>query len=277
MHITCLPFHSLRKSDRCEDAKEYYDFLMNKRTVKFCAHPTKCDANEYPQFELVLNSRIGYDTLAERVGEKLGGIDPTHLRFFTVNGTNGNPRTAVKRTPTQTLQLILNPTGYTQMNNNQRNDALYFEVLDMSLAELDTKKPVKVIWLSEGLTKEEQFDVLVSKQGHIDDLIAALIKKAKLADEAEGGMIRIYETNSHKFARGLARDYPVISLNDYTRIIAERIPEEELDMEAEGSQVRFLQVFHYQNEPSRVHGIPFRFPLKPVCSLSGCRMPIQEC
>lgn len=146
--------HSSRKSDRCEDAREFYDFLQYKRTVRFVAHPSRCDANKYPPFELVLSAKIGYDQLAEKVGAALE-VEPTHLRFYTVNGTTSAPRLAVKRLSTnQTLQNILNPTGYSQLNQNQRNDALYFEVLDMSLAELDTKKNVKITWLSEGINKE---------------------------------------------------------------------------------------------------------------------------
>lgn len=54
----------------------------------------------------------------------------------------------------QSLLNILNPTGYGQLNMNQRSDSLYFEVLDMSLAELDTKKSLKITVLSEGITKE---------------------------------------------------------------------------------------------------------------------------
>lgn len=143
-----------RKSDRCEDAREYYDFLMFKRTVKFHAHPTRCDPNQFPPFELVLSAKISYDQLAEKVGNALN-VDPTHLRFYTVNTNSGNVRVAVKRLSTnQTLQSILNPSGYSQVNQTQRSDALYFEVLDMSLAELDTKKNVKITWLSEGITKE---------------------------------------------------------------------------------------------------------------------------
>jgi len=127
--------------------------LINKKSVRFHPHPSRCNAEEYPQIELVLNSRINYDQLSEKVGAELG-VEPTHLRFYTVNGTTGNPRGSVKRTPIQTLNTILNPTGYGTINTNQRNDALYYEVLDMSLAELDTKKNVKITYLSEGITKE---------------------------------------------------------------------------------------------------------------------------
>lgn len=141
-----------KSSDRFEDAREYYDFLLNKKTVAFRAHPHKCDPTKYPDLELVLNSKMTYDKLAEKVGERLQ-VEPTHLRFYTIT-TSGMPRTPVKRTPNTTLFSILNPSGYGQLNMNQRSNALFFEVLDMSLAELDTKKSVKVVLLSEGITKE---------------------------------------------------------------------------------------------------------------------------
>ncbi len=142
-----------RKSERFEDAKEYYDFLVNKKLIRFQSHPTRNDEVQFPGFDLVLNSRISYDQLAEKIGARVG-VDPTHLRFYTVNGTTGNPRGAIKRGLTATLGSILSPTGYGAINTNQRSDALYFEVLDMSLAELDTKKNVKITYLSEGVTKE---------------------------------------------------------------------------------------------------------------------------
>jgi ubiquitin carboxyl-terminal hydrolase 7 len=142
-----------KTSDRYEDAREFYDFLHNKRLVTFGPHPTKCVDTQYEQFQLELNGKITYDKLAEVIAERLGA-EPTHLRFYTVNATTGNPRAAVKRGQNQRLESIINPSGYGQLNMNQRNDALYYEVLDMSLSELDTKKNVKLTYLSEGITKE---------------------------------------------------------------------------------------------------------------------------
>jgi ubiquitin carboxyl-terminal hydrolase 7 len=108
---------------------------------------------------MVLNSKISYDKLSEKIGERLE-VEPTHLRFYTINASSGNPRNAVKRGSNQTLGGILNPAGYSQLNMNQRNDELFFEVLDMSLAELETKKGIKVTLLSEGITKEVSRDSL---------------------------------------------------------------------------------------------------------------------
>lgn len=146
-------------TDRIEDARLYYDFLVHKRIVRFHPHPR---TEGVEPFSLVLSSKHTYDQVAARVGDKLN-VPPTHLKFYTVNNTTGNPKAAVKRGQTQTLQNILNPPYNTFGNNNLRPDGLYFEVLDMSLAELDTKKTLKVIWLSEGITKEvslpaKQFD-----------------------------------------------------------------------------------------------------------------------
>ena len=88
-----------------------------------------------------------------------------------------------------------------------------------------------------------------------------MVKKAGIPEEAEGGRIRVYETSSHKFYRELPRDYPVISMNDYTNVYAERDPAEEANEEEANN---FIQVFHFQNEPNRVHGIPFKFLLIEV-------------
>lgn len=139
-------------SDRIEDARYFYDFLLHKRDVKFFANTQRNPGSEQEPFTLVLSSKNTYDQVAARVGDHLG-VDSTHLRFWTINATSGNPKASVKRGQSQNLQTILNPPYSTFSNNNQRNDSLYFEVLDISLTELDTKKSIKVTLLSEGITK----------------------------------------------------------------------------------------------------------------------------
>lgn len=84
--------------------------------------------------------------------------------------------------------------------------------------------------------------------------------KAQIPDEEKGGKIRVYEMSSNRFYREPPREYPVLNLNEYTQILAERVPEEELA--AEDSS--FIYVFHFQNDASRVHGIPFKFLLVEV-------------
>ena len=266
----------IKRWDRFDDAKEFYDFLMFKRDIRFDPHP-RCEKENLGNFILTLSSKINYDQLAERVGEHLQ-VEPTHLRFFTVNASTGAPKSPIRRAVNMSIAQLLNPNNY-HHNLQAKPDSLFYEVLDMSLAEYDMKKNVKVCWLSEGVTKavstsfddsrygkltestQETYDVLVNKQGHIEDLIQAFIKKAQIKDEREGGRIRVYESHNHKIFRELPQNYPVLSTNDYADLIAERIPEEEADAEDR----EFIKCFHFQADPSRAHGIPFKFLLIEVC------------
>jgi ubiquitin carboxyl-terminal hydrolase 7 len=141
-----------KRYDRFDDAREFYDFLLHKREVRFFPHP-KNEKNSTETFILTLSARATYDQLAERVGDHLK-VDPTHIRFFTMNTNTNQPKTAVRRAPNQNLIQILNPAGYNQQSMQAKTDSLFFEILEMSLAEFDMKKNVKVTWLSEGITKE---------------------------------------------------------------------------------------------------------------------------
>jgi ubiquitin carboxyl-terminal hydrolase 7 len=94
-----------------------------------------------------------------------------------------------------------------------------------------------------------------------------LIKKAKLDDESSKGPIRMYETHNSKVYKELLRDYGVVSINDSVSVslIAERIPEEEIN----ANPGHFINAFHFQGEPNKPHGIPFRFLIKPVRNSLG--------
>lgn len=127
--------------------------MEHKRTVKFLPHPTRCEPDQFVPFDLVLNSKINYDTVAEKVAAQLA-VPPTHIRFWTVHATSNSPKGAVRRGLNPSLKQILSPMGTNSLSTTQRGDAFYLEVLEMSLAELDTKKSIKLVWLSEGLTKE---------------------------------------------------------------------------------------------------------------------------
>ncbi|KAJ2896431.1 ubiquitin carboxyl-terminal hydrolase [Zalerion maritima] len=249
-----------RVPDHYEDAREFYEYLFHKRRLTLMPHPTRNNnAQDLPTLDMDFNTKMPYDQFATKVGDELG-VEGTHIRFYTVNGANGNPKLPVKRLGPHSASLfnILYPTGnYSQMTMNQKNDALYYETLDMTLTELETMKVVQMTWLSEGVSKEERYDLLVNKVGTMEDVIEALIKKASLEGEEEAGKIRIYETSNYKWFKDLSRAYQVMAINDYTNLVAERIPEEEIH--ADESEVMLISVFHFHGEPSRPHSMPFRF------------------
>jgi ubiquitin carboxyl-terminal hydrolase 7 len=93
-----------------------------------------------------------YDLFAAKVAEQLN-VEPTHIRFTPVT-TTGKAKTAVKYNQQLTLNNILFPGPYNYGGSAQKADCLFYEVLDMSLKEMEQRRPVKITWLPEGLLKE---------------------------------------------------------------------------------------------------------------------------
>lgn len=134
------------------NVQDFYDYLLNRVSVTFA--PKVTTANDDAKFVLTLSKKMSYDQFAEKVGEHLR-VDPTHLRFSTVNYNSGRAKAPVRRTQNQTLGHILQG-AFTNFgaNQTQRTDCLIYEVLELSLTELESRKNVKVHWLPEGITKQ---------------------------------------------------------------------------------------------------------------------------
>lgn len=141
---------AIQQAGNYANAKDFYDYLLNRIVVTFRPRFPKNEEGEV--IELPLNKKMFYDQFAAKVGEALK-VDPTHIRFTTVNATTQKAKTTVRRHPTLNLYQILHPQ-FSSYSPHQRNDVLSYEVLDISLSELDTKKSMRLVWVTEGLTKE---------------------------------------------------------------------------------------------------------------------------
>ena len=140
---------AIQQAGNYATAKEFYDYLLNRVAIQFFP---RVAPETLEQFSIVLSRKMSYDQVAAKVAERLG-CEPTFLRFSTVSASGLKPRSVVKRNPAQTLVQILTPP-YSSYAPSQRTDALLYEVLEMSLSELELKKAIKVNWITEGLTKE---------------------------------------------------------------------------------------------------------------------------
>ncbi|OOQ85624.1 putative ubiquitin C-terminal hydrolase (HAUSP) [Penicillium brasilianum] len=236
------------------DARQYYDYLLNRMDVSFA--PIKTGDGD--GFTLALSRKMTYDQWSKKVAEHLG-VEHTHLRFAPVMVSTGKAKAFLKRTTTSTLAQTLSGQygayGYTV----HRSDALYYEVLDMSLSEYESKKSFKVTLLPEGITKEELVEVLVSRNGTVAELLEVLQKKANL-DEKVIQEMRLFEAHSGKLYKELKEDTNVSAINEYSTLYAARAPTEELNMEGDE---RLVSAFNFDREPNRTHGVPFKFVVKP--------------
>ena len=249
----------MQDAGKYTDPPSFYNYLFHRTDVWFVNRPEP--DNDDKIFKLELSRVMSYDQVAQKAAQHLN-VEPTHLRFSTVHSTTGRPRQFIKRTPTQTLNSIFTPS-YANYGSvmNQRNDCLMYEILEMPLSELETKKIVKISLLSEGITKEEVYEILVSKTGTVSDVVPTLAKKANLSEDFIEN-IRFYEVHSGRIYKELSFETPVSTFNEWVTIYAERIPDEEKEADPESD--RAVYCFHYDREITKFHSIPFKFIVKPV-------------
>lgn len=241
---------SLTAAGKFPTAEMYYDFCHNKISIKIIPRFPEAEINT--KFDITLSRKMTYDTISTKIAEQLK-VEPSYLRLSTVNSVTLQPKNYIKPSPALTLHAILQP-AYLQTHA----PILCYEVLETTLRELELKKPLKIAFLPEGLTKEVAVEILVSKQGNVEDAINVMAAKLQLAANVTK-KIRLYETHANKFHKYLDNALPVSALQEYMIIYAELqgdvdVRESELDRE--------ISVIHFQKEPSRIHGIPFKFFLK---------------
>lgn len=243
------------------DARQYYEYLINRVKVTFY-DKNDLDAEDRT-FNLELSRRMSYDLVAERLANQLN-VDPTHLRFSAVMTTTGRPRQPARRTANTTLaSMTSSQVGiYGSTSGAVRPDVMMYEVLDISLSEMETKKQMKLTFVSEGITKEDIFDVLVPRNGSVRDFVAPLKARANISDEDEQ-RLRFYQVHGSKIFKDLDDSHAVAAFNEFVTIHSELAPKEE--DEADMSVDRAVYCFHFEKEPGKVHSVPFSFVVKPVC------------
>lgn len=99
----------------------------------------------------------------------------------------------------------------------------------------------------------------------VQDLIGPIQKRANLSDEA-ASTLRIYETHGCKMVKELNLNTVLASLSDYSTLYAEFIPKEEREA---GDTDMAIYAFHFDKEPSKTHGVPFKFVVKAVSISRG--------
>jgi ubiquitin carboxyl-terminal hydrolase 7 len=102
-------------------------------------------------------------------------------------------------------------------------------------------------------------EIFVPRNGTIGDAIAILSQKLKL-DEKTSQLIRIYEVHTGKIHKELIEDFNVVGMNEFTTYYAEKVPEDETTATEDD---RAIYCFHFDKEPSKPHGVPFKFVIKP--------------
>jgi ubiquitin carboxyl-terminal hydrolase 7 len=205
--------------------------------------------------------------VAQNVGEHLK-YPHNKIRFTAAGGQNGAPKTVLRRHSNHTLAEMIQPS-YAQNANN----LLYYELLDVTLTELETKKTVRVTWMGLHNKEEGQHTFLMAKTANMNDIIDNLAKNVKLSTSKstptkEGtGKIRLFEVPPQS-AQANGKQQKLLSGNELIKDItaledlyAEEIPTEEAEVREDE---KVITCYHFLKDPARPHGVPFRFVIKPV-------------
>jgi len=155
----------------------------------------------------------------------------------------------------------------------QPNIIVYYELLDISIIELETKKSLKVIWTGRNNKEESTHSFLLPKTHTFNDVAETLAKSVKLPVDGRG-RIRIFDIALNgRTQHELTGSEMIGNLQDPAELFAEEVPTEELNAP---DDAKIVNMFHYAKEPSRTHGVPCRFVLYRDEAFSDTKKRIQK-
>lgn len=251
-------------SGRYSDIPHFYESLTLRIVVSF--KPKLKDRDPKPEFDLVLNKKWTYDQVAGAVGTHLN-TDPLKLRFTTAHSTSGTPKNVIKRTTTQTLSEMLQ-TAYLSPPAH----VLFYEMLKISIVELETKKFIKVYWLGNTIKDEEAIELGFPKEAVVNDIIEEISKHEKVTS-SPNSRIRLFDVHHNKIQKEYTGTEPIERIQEHATLYAEEIPQDEIDADQND---RTIQVYHFTKDPIRVHGIPFKFVIKNGETLADTKVRLRH-
>jgi ubiquitin carboxyl-terminal hydrolase 7 len=195
--------------------------------------------------------------MSQKVGKFLCH-DPLKLRFMTANAT-GAPRTVLMHSLNRTIAEIMVPNNLSRLPTT-----ILYELLNVSIIELETKRSLKVIWI--GINNEEQsmHPFLLSRTSLISGLCNELAKRVKLTPNGSN-KIRVFQiSEDRKRQEEKTGDEVIGNIPENAELFAEEVLQEELDSLSVPEKAKIIMVYHFCREPSRAHGVPFRFIIRPV-------------
>ena len=207
-----------------KNASDYMDYLLGKVVIYFS--PLKADPNA-PELFLELHKDMDYDQVAMRVAAELN-IDSTKLRLI-------NPQIqAPGRQPLKRFGGM--KLGHILPHNAVQKSRFLYEILEVSLEEMESKCSVSVTICTPTLKNTKTVDFLLPKDSGLVDLKEALVAKGVRFETTTGTRdLRIFDETDGKFDNEyddkLWRE--VIANNPVVKVYAEEIPEEEANMESD--------------------------------------------
>ncbi|KAI8145421.1 hypothetical protein BJV82DRAFT_603604 [Fennellomyces sp. T-0311] len=253
----------IRNRGEMVTVRDFYSALFNRVVVNF---KPKLD-KQGKEISLKLDRRATYGHVARELAKALNA-DQHKLMFTTANPTTKQPKEPLSHSTRMTLETMIpsmaNAHEYAHAVSIDSIPApvMYYDILDVNLADLESKKSIRVTLLHPTLRDESTINVLVPRAGIASDITQAVCAKSKIDSKASPDHLRVFEVIDGRIASVLTADQTVSGLGDKpgSAVYVEVKPEEEKNMDNEND--RLIQVVNYHKDPAKLHGIPFLFVAK---------------
>ncbi|KAI7870464.1 hypothetical protein BDF14DRAFT_1774466 [Spinellus fusiger] len=254
---------------------DHFNSVYNRVLVHFKPKT----ANQSPEIKLVMSRLSTYTAITHQLASAIDA-DPSRIRLTTASQITGYPKDTLIYSPNLPLQnmipFLLDPSEYLNVAHLETLPipSVYYEVLEVSVVDMETKKSVKIILLGPTLRDESTLHLVVSRACTMRELSEAMYLKSK-TDKKDIHKLRFYEVSSGAIVKEFSLDQSISELTEKgTTLYAEKIPEEELSMDMENDML--IQVVHYHKNPACLHSIPFRFVLKKGESFIHTKKRLQK-
>ena len=136
---------------------------------------------------------------------------------------------------------------------------LYYEILDVSIIELETKRSLSVSWMGAHNKEDPHlYTFLLPKTATVHELADQLAKQVSLRPDGTH-KIRVFVSAAlGRLQRELHMFDSINSIPEGTELFAEEIWPEELAL---GEDAKLVHMCHFFRDVARVHSVPLRFVL----------------
>lgn len=217
-----------------EDEEEYVDLK-------------KKEAIQNKKFNLWVSVDRGYKRLAQEVGNRIG-VNYKYLRLFIVS--HGEQTFALKSTTS--LKRLLD-----RIPKSQTLDVRY-EILNVSLKEFEHMILCHVLWVGQGICREQRHEFYLPNNSCILDLIDRLQTKVNFKPEERDSLLcwtmdRNHRLNSICDSATRVDEAPEFIVGNY--------PAYKEVMLTKPSNIKLVSGFQFFGQIQNTHSIPFIFDL----------------
>ncbi|KAF9095753.1 hypothetical protein BGX23_012681 [Mortierella sp. AD031] len=232
---------------------QYFEYIFNRIIVEF--KPKNDEDPALQTYSIELSKKSTYDQVASKLAEKLG-TDPLHIQFTQASVGGGIPKATIKRSTNLHLQEMLSP-GYAHQAGNFTN-VIFYEKLDISIVELESKRVIKVNWLGPVMKDETTHELMLLKTSSINGVFETLLSKVKLSPKGSE-KLRAFSVYNGKLVKEYGINDPISQIPDSISLYVEEIPTDECDR---SDTEPLITCMHFTGDLGRSHSIPFKMVIK---------------